>query len=38
MYHFNNAAQTRRTATGAEKAECLDMNPRDIEKRRIKDG
>lgn len=38
LYHFNNAAQTRRTATGAEKAECLDMNPRDIEKLRLKDG
>jgi predicted molibdopterin-dependent oxidoreductase YjgC len=30
LYHFNNSAQTRRTATGAEKEESLDMNPKDM--------
>lgn len=38
LYHFNNSAQTRRTATGVEKAECLDMHPRDIEQLELKDG
>jgi len=38
LYHFNNAAQTRRTPTGAEKTECLDMHPKDMERLQIKDG
>jgi predicted molibdopterin-dependent oxidoreductase YjgC len=38
LYHFNNSAQTRRTPTGAEKAEGLDMNPRDIGLLNLKDG
>jgi formate dehydrogenase alpha subunit len=38
LYHFNNAAQTRRTPTGVEKMECLDMNPKDMERLSIKDG
>jgi predicted molibdopterin-dependent oxidoreductase YjgC len=38
LYHFNNSAQTRRTPTGAAKEECLDMNPKDMERLGIKDG
>jgi formate dehydrogenase alpha subunit len=38
LYHFNNAAQTLRTPTGAEKEECLDMHPRDMERLQIKNG
>jgi predicted molibdopterin-dependent oxidoreductase YjgC len=38
LYHFNNAAQTRRTPTGVEKKECLDLNPKDIERLLVRDG
>jgi predicted molibdopterin-dependent oxidoreductase YjgC len=38
LYHFNNAAQTRRTDTAFEKDECLDMNPEDIGRLNLQDG
>jgi predicted molibdopterin-dependent oxidoreductase YjgC len=38
LYHFNNAAQTRRTPTGAEKEERLDMNLKDMVRLQIKEG
>jgi formate dehydrogenase (NADP+) alpha subunit len=38
LYHFNNAAQTRRTDTAFEKDECLDMNPEDISRFNLRDG
>ena len=38
LYHFNNAAQTGRTPTGAEKTEALDMNPKDMVRLQLKDG
>jgi predicted molibdopterin-dependent oxidoreductase YjgC len=38
LYHFNNAAQTRRTETAAGTQECLDMNPGDIERFQFMDG
>jgi len=38
LYHFNNAAQTGRTNTAAGMEEALDMNPRDIERLKLKSG
>ncbi len=38
LYHFNNAAQTRRTETASGTVECLDMNPGDIDRFRFKNG
>jgi formate dehydrogenase alpha subunit len=38
LYHFNNAAQTRRTYTAFEKDECLEMNPEDIRRLNLRDG
>jgi formate dehydrogenase alpha subunit len=38
LYHFNNAAQTRRTPTAEQKEEALDMHPRDMTKLNLAEG
>ncbi|NTU41741.1 MAG: formate dehydrogenase subunit alpha, partial [Nitrospirales bacterium] len=38
LYHFNNAAQTRRTATAEMREETLDMHPRDMKKLNLLDN
>jgi formate dehydrogenase alpha subunit len=36
LYHFNNAAQTKRTSTGSGKTEALEINPKDRGKLNLK--
>lgn len=38
LYHFNNAAQTKRTSTSVGKSEGLEMNPDDMKKLNLQDG
>jgi len=38
LYHFNNAAQTKRTSTSVGKSEALEMHPDDMRKLNLKDG
>ncbi len=38
LYHFNNGAQTRRTATAGEKTEGLDIHPHDLKRLGLRDG
>lgn len=38
LYHFNNAAQTRRSETATGTEECLDMNPADIQRLQLRSG
>ena len=38
LYHFNNAAQTKRTSTSVGKSEGLEMHPDDMKKLNLQDG